>query len=307
MAQSKYPLPSLDQKLLASLGVTVQKIKNLEIQGAESIACAATQAFGEVLKTCGKTASPDCQSKLEQAIKMLENARPTEPALRNALKYCLMNYEKDADVVTTVLNHFKISKEKIVEFGSQKIRSGMTVFTHCHSSTVTGILVKAWKEGKKFQVFQTETRPRYQGRLTAKELAEVGIPVTHSVDSAGRLLMQKADMFLFGSDSVTAEGTVINKIGTLFLAEVANDHDIPVYACTNSWKFNPETIEGKEEVIEERDPKEVWEDAPAGIQIFNPAFEITPADKITGIITELGVFKPETLVTEIQKSYPWMF
>lgn len=293
-------LSSLDQKLLASLGVTIQKIKNLEIQGAESIAIAAIQAFGEVLKTCVE------QAKLEQAIEMLKSARPTEPALRNALRYCLLNYEKNKEVVATVLNHFKTAKEKIVEYGRAKISGNMTVFTHCHSSTVTGILVKAWKEGKRFKVFQTETRPRYQGRLTAEELAEAGIPLTHCVDSAGRHLMQKSDLFLFGADSVTAEGNVINKIGTLALAEFANQHKIPVYACTNSWKFNPETIYGKEEVIEERDPKEVWEDAPKGVKIYNPAFEITPPGQITGIITELGVFKPEALVAEIQKAYPWL-
>lgn len=283
-----------------TLKETVLKIKNLEIQGAESIAIAATQAFGEVLKQSKN------HTDLEKAVELLNNARATEPALRNALRYCLMNYEKYPDVVAAVLNHFQHSKEKIVEYGAAKIRSNMTVFTHCHSGTVTGILIKAWKEGKRFKVFQTETRPRYQGRLTAKELAEAQIPVTHCVDSAGRLLMQKADLFLFGSDSITAEGNVINKIGTLALAEFANQYKIPVYACTNSWKFNPETVYGKEETIEQRDAKEVWEDAPPGVQIFNPAFEITPPDQITGVITELGVFKPETLVTEIQKAYPWM-
>lgn len=279
---------------------TFQKIKNLEIQGATRIAIAATQAFGEVLK---KTKE---RKELEKAVELLKSARVTEPALRNSLSYCLNNYEKDPDVVSTVLNHFKTSKEKIIKFGTEKIHDGMIVFTHCRSGTVTGILIKAWNQGKRFKVFQTETRPRYQGRLTAQELAEAGIPVTHCVDSAGRLLIQKADIFLFGSDAITAEGNVINKIGTLIFAEFANQHKIPVYSATNSWKFSVETIRGKEEEIEERDPKEVWEASPPGITVFNPAFELTPADQITGIITELGVFKPETLVVEIEKAYPWM-
>lgn len=274
---------------------TAQKIRNLEIQGATKIAIAAVEAFEEKLKQTKD------RKELEKAAETLKNARPTEPALRNALRYCLKNYEKDSNVTETVLNHFKTSKEKIAEYGSQKIQNGMTVFTHCHSSTVTKILLKAWQEGKRFQVYQTETRPRYQGRITAKELAEAKIPVVHCVDSAGRLLMQKCGIFLFGSDSITAEGNVINKIGTLVLAEFANHHKIPVYSCTDTWKFNPE-----EEIIEERDPKEVWKDAPPGVKIFNPAFEITPANQITGVITELGVFKPEALVVEIQKAYPWL-
>ncbi len=288
-----------------TLEETIKKIKNLEIQGAEKIAIAATRAFGKILKQTKDQAS--LKTALEKAAMDLKAARSTEPALRNALNYCLMNYEKNPDVAEAVEKHFKTSKEKIIGYGENKIRDGMNVFTHCHSSTVTGILVKAWQKGKRFKVFQTETRPRFQGRITASELADSGIPVTHCVDSAGRILMQKADIFLFGSDSITAEGNVINKIGTLGLAEFANQRKIPVYACTNSWKFNPETVYGVEETIEQRDPKEVWDSAPNGVTVYNPAFEITPPDQITGVITELGVFKPETLVTEVQKAYPWLW
>ena len=89
-------------------------------------------------------------------------------------------------------------------------------------------------------------------------------------------------------------------------AQFAAMYQIPVYSCTNSWKFDPATIGGADEPIEERDSKEVWDAPPAGVKIINPAFELTPADKINGIITELGVFKPETLVMEITKMYPWM-
>lgn len=281
---------------------TLQKIKSLEIQGAENIALAAVKAFDEKLKGA---AAQDVE-KLKGYIRELESLRETEPALRNALHYCLLNFKNDPKVAETVTNHFKSAKEKIAEIGAKKIHDGMTIFTHCHASTVTKILLKAWSEGKRFTVRNTETRPKYQGRKTAQELAEAGIPVVHSVDSAGRLGMKKSDIFLFGADAVTAEGNVINKIGTTMFVEFANLYQIPVYSCTNSWKFDPATIGGTDEPIEERDAKEVWEDAPAGVTIVNPAFELTPADRISGIITELGVFKPETLITEIQKAYPWM-
>lgn len=279
---------------------TLRKIKSLEIQGAENIAIAAVRAFAEKIKETQQT------DELKKYADELGRLRETEPALRNALHYCLLNFKKDQAAAETVVNYFKTSKEKITEIGEKKVHSGMTVFTHCHSGTVTAILIKAWKNGKKITVRNTETRPRFQGRKTAEELAAHGIPVIHSVDSAGRLALKEADMFLFGADAVTAEGNVVNKIGTTMFAEFANLYQIPVYSCTNSWKFDPITIAGADEPIEQRNPAEVWDAPPQGISIINPAFELTPADKITGIITELGVFKPETLVTEVQKAYPWM-
>ncbi|MBI4994718.1 ribose 1,5-bisphosphate isomerase [Candidatus Peregrinibacteria bacterium] len=279
---------------------TLLKIKSLEIQGAENIAIAGVKAFAEKLK---ETQDPE---KLKIYIAELSSLRATEPALKNALNYCLKNFKKDSDAAETVIKYFKSAKEKIAEIGAKKIQNNMTIFTHCHASTVTAILIKAHEQGKKFTVRNTETRPKLQGRKTAEELAAAGIPVVHGVDSTGRIALKECDLFLFGADAITAEGNVVNKIGTTMFAQFAAMYQIPVYSCTNSWKFDPATIGGADEPIEERDSAEVWSDAPAGIKIINPAFELTPADKINGIITELGVFKPETLVMEIKKTYPWM-
>lgn len=283
-----------------TFGETVKQIKNLQIQGAENIAVAAVEAFALKLKTSKN------RSTLQKAADELIATRPTEPALRNALKYCLENYEKNPDVAKYVIHHFKTSKEKIAEYGAKKIQNGMIVFTHCHSGTVEAILSKAKKEGKKFTVYNTETRPRYQGRLTAENIAKIGIPVVHFVDSAARMFLKKADLFLFGCDAVTAEGKIFNKIGTESIAALANELHIPSYSCTNSWKFDPKTLYGFEEIIEERDPKEVWKNPPKGVTIRNPAFEITSPDVITGMITELGIVKPEALLAQIQKNYPWI-
>ena len=206
-----------------------------------------------------------------------------------------------------VINHFKESKKKIAEFGAKKIHDGMIVFTHCHSSTVEKILIEAKKQGKNFTVYNTETRPKFQGRITAEELAAEGIPIKHFVDSAGRSMLRKCDLFLFGCDAITSEGKLINKIGTEMLAECARDSRIPAYSCTNSWKFAPKTLFGFDETIEQRDTKEVWENPPKGVEIYNPAFEITAPDVFTGVISELGIYKPETLITAIKESYPWIF
>lgn len=289
----------------------IDDIKSLKIQGAEKIAIAAVEAFALKLAETqtfevDPTQAANRATILQQAYQELAATRATEPALRNALKYCLQNYQQNPNVTDYVINYFKQSKQKIAEFGAKKIKDGMVVFTHCHSSTVEDICAQALKEGKKFTVYNTETRPKFQGRLTAQNIAKLGIPVVHFVDSSARTFMKDADLFLFGCDAISSEGKIYNKIGTTMIAEFAHQNNVPTYSCTNSWKFDPETINGAEEVIEERDPKEVWPDAPAGITIKNPAFEIVNPDIVTGIITELGIFKPETLVTEVQKAYPWL-
>jgi len=279
----------------------IDKIKSLEIQGARNIAIAAVKAFGL------KLAETDDPEVLQKAHDELVATRATEPGLRNALKYCLENYKDDPEITKKAEEHFAKSKEKIAEYGAKKIHDGMKVFTHCHSSTARAIIEKAWDDGKKFEVYNTETRPKFQGRKTATKLAAKGIPVTHFVDSAGRSMLRKCDLFLFGCDAVTAEGKLINKIGTEMLAEAAHDSRIDAYSCTNAWKFNPLTLFGEEEEIEQRDIKEVWEDVPDGVKIYNPAFEITSPDMFTGVITELGIYKGEALVDAVKEEYPWMF
>lgn len=279
----------------------IDKIKSLEIQGARNVAIAAIDAFGIKLK------ETQDESELKKAVDELIATRPTEPALRNALKYCLSNYKENSEIAEKAKNHFSESKMKIAEFGAKKIHDGMKVFTHCHSSTVRAILEKAWEDGKKFEVYNTETRPKFQGRITATKLAEKGIAVTHFVDSAGRSMIRKCDLFLFGCDAVTAEGKLINKIGTEMLADAAQESRIDAYSCTNAWKFNPETLYGEEEKIEQRDPNEVWENPPKGVKIYNPAFEVTSPDMFTGVITELGIYKGEALVDAVKEEYSWMF
>lgn len=284
----------------------IEGIKSLQIQGAEKIAIASVQAFALKLQETQNLSAADRAAILQQSYQELAATRATEPALRNALRYCLENYQQNPDVTNFVINYFSESKKKIAEFGAKKIQSGMIIFTHCHSSTVEDILAEALKQGKKFTVYNTETRPKFQGRITAQNIAKLGIPVVHFVDSAARTFMKKANLFLFGCDAVSAEGKIYNKIGTAMIADYAHQNNVPAYSCTNSWKFDPETINGAEEIIEERDPKEVWDNPPPGVTIKNPAFEIVQPDIITGIITELGIFKPETLVTEVQKAYPWL-
>jgi ribose 1,5-bisphosphate isomerase len=209
--------------------------------------------------------------------------------------------------VDEVLERFDKNQKIIAQIGSKKIGNGTIVFTHCHSSTILEILKQAKKQGKKFEVHNTETRPLYQGRITAREIAKLGIPITHFVDAAARFALKKADLMLIGADAITTEGKVINKIGSELYAEIANKYDIPVYVCTDSWKFDTETIFGYEEKIEKRKGNEIWKNPPKGVTINNFAFEKVNPNLITGIISELGIYKPHVFIQEVKANNKWMF
>jgi len=278
----------INTSIRMSFNKICKDIKSLKIQGATNVAKAGIKALR--IKNDKK------------AIKKLLSLRPTEPALRNTIKFVKEDPKK---LGKEALNHFKESRKKIVQYGSKLIKKNSIVFTHCHSGTVIDIFQGARKK-RKFEVYNTETRPLFQGRTTAKEILKLKIPVTHFVDSAGRIAIKECDIVLMGVDAITSDGKVVNKIGTEMFCEIAYRLNIPIYFCTNSWKFDPATIYGFQERIEERAPKEVWKDAPRKLKIKNYAFEFIRPELVTAIISELGVYKPETFVTEVKKTYPWI-
>jgi len=267
-------------------------IRSLKVQGAENVAKEALKAL--ILKH-------DITS-----VKKLFKLRPTEPCLRNCLKYAL-SFEDIREGVEETLKIMEKARKKIIKIGANRIQNKSTIFTHCHSSTVVSILLEAKKQRKKFQVFNTETRPNFQGRITAKELLAADIPVTMFVDSASTSAIRESDLFLFGVDAISSNGTIINKIGNKMLAEIAERYDVPRYACTFSWKFDPKTVLGEIEKIESRKVSEVWQKKPKKLKISNVVFEEIPANLISGIISELGLLEPSTFVSELEKNYPFIF
>src|SRR3989344_7093168 len=226
-------------------------IKEVKIQGAENVAIAALNAYS--LKPS------------KESIKKLISLRPTEPALRNALNFAQLYSVKAA------LSHFEHAKDKILNYSKDLIKKNSIVYTHCHSSTVTGIII--YNKNKIKSVNCTETRPLFQGRKTAMEISKAKIPVTLYVDSAMRLALKDSNITLLGADSILKDGKVINKIGSELVAETSSLYKIPLYICTDSWKFDPKSLHGKETKIEYRSTKEIWENPPKGLKILNPAFE----------------------------------
>ncbi len=295
---------------------TVDRIKNLEVQGAENVAIEAVKSLKEVVKDSKSKNTSGILADLHHAKNLLFLTRPTEPCMRNSLNYVMHDLDYDDPIELTkaiclkvdeVIERFDKNQRIIAQIGSKKIGNGTVVFTHCHSSTILEVLKQAKKQNKKFEVHNTETRPLYQGRITAREIAKLGIPVTHFVDAAARFALKKADLMLIGADAITTEGKVINKIGSELYAEIANKYDIPVYACTDSWKFDTETIFGYEEEIEKRKGNEIWKDPPKGITVNNFAFEKVSPSLITGIISELGIYKPHVFIQEVKVNNKWMF
>jgi ribose 1,5-bisphosphate isomerase len=294
----------------------VKDIKSLKIQGAEKVAKAAVSSLHHVIHKSKARNSTELIRELHQASKQLSGARPTEPCLRNALKFVLRGLDR-RDIMRTIKcldnnirqarNYFRQSDQKIADFGSRKIKRNFVVFTHCHSNTVMLVLAKSRFDKKRFEVHNCETRPKFQGRMSAKELSALGIPVKHYVDSAVRHAMRHSDLFLFGADAVQSDGRIVNKIGTELFLEVAHKYDVPSYCCTMSWKFDPRTLVGFDEPIENRNYKEIWPNPPKNVTIMNPAFEVIDPQLVTGIISEHGIYSPAAFVDEVRRCQQWMF
>jgi len=304
--------------MLESVKFTAKRIRRLEVQGARNVAIAAIKVVEELGKKSKAKDKSEFLQELLEAKEILFGSRETEPLMRNALRYIVHQVEKSEEekpkeltsIVSLVskqfLENLERSKEKIAEIGSRRIRSSSRILTHCHSSTVTYMLERARKEGKMFEVVCTETRPLFQGRITAKELLDTGIKTTMIVDSAVRFFMNEVDFVVVGADAITSEGNVVNKIGTSMVALVAHEARTPFYVVSELLKFDPLTIYGDYEKIEERNATEIWKGAPSDLIIRNPAFDVTRRDFIHGIICEEGIISPHSIVEAVSRRYSWI-
>lgn len=295
---------------------TVKEIKEIKIQGATNVAFSAVDALVHYSNSLKVKNRKEFTLKLEKAKKTLFETRITEPLMFNCLRYILymvkISEEKNVNQLKDIISMYGseareniLSARKVIaEVGEKRIKVGDMILTHCHSSNVIDILKKS--KNKKIKVICTETRPLFQGRKTAKELVKAGIPTTLIIDSAVRYYIDEANLVLLGSDAITVEGSVINKIGSSMIASLAKETKIPVYVATPSWKFDPQTTREVEE-IEERSPKEVWKNPPKNLKIKNPAFDVISNDLVNLIITEYGVVSPNSLYELMRNKNPWMF
>ncbi len=307
---------------MEELKKNTNKIKDMEIQGATNVAIFGLASFNQYVQTLKDISIDHFFKKIEEANQILNDIRPTEPCLRNGLRYVI---NKGRELGSNSLNDIKEvindsiksyhdlldeANKKIGEYGARRIIDGSTIMTHCHSTAVIEILKKAHEDGKRMEVIATETRPLFQGRKTVRRLSSMGIKVNMIVDSAMRWVAKNknVDLILIGCDAITAEGTVLNKIGSRLLAFVAQENHIPFYVATTILKYNPDSEFGNLELIEMRSEKEVWDEVelPPVFKILNPAFETISRELISSLITEIGVFPPVLISEKFETHYPFL-
>ncbi|RMF36953.1 MAG: S-methyl-5-thioribose-1-phosphate isomerase, partial [Planctomycetota bacterium] len=289
-----------------------EAIKMLRVRGAPAIGIAA--AYGIVLS---QRSGPSAAAALEAA-DYLATSRPTAVNLFWALDRMRQVAEQagdTADLPSRLLNEARRIHDEdramchaIGGWGAELIPDGANVITHCNAGglataeygTALSVLFTCQDQGKRIHVFADETRPLWQGsRLTAWELHQRGIPVTVICDSMAAHVMQtqRIDAVIVGADRITARGDVANKIGTYALAVSARYHGIPFYVAAPSSTFDFQLQSGEDIPIEQRDGAEVAAPnghpiAPPGVAVYNPAFDVTPAELVTALITERGVITP---------------
>ncbi len=294
-------------------------IKQLKVRGAPAIGIAG--AFGVCLGANQSDTDSYHQFKnsLLQVIDELAATRPTAVNLfwaldrmRKILETSPTNTQdlkkKLLEEAFRILDEDKFICRKIGENGARLIRDGDTILTHCNAGalatadfgTALGVIYTAKEQGKNIKVFADETRPLLQGaRLTTWELQKAGIDVTLICDNMAAFVMQKGwvDCILVGADRIAANGDTANKIGTYNLAVLAKYHHIPFYVAAPRSTIDMNLKSGSEIPIEERAPEEVScgfgkQTAPAGVNIYNPAFDVTPYELINGIVTERRIIYP---------------
>ncbi|MCE5260831.1 MAG: ribose 1,5-bisphosphate isomerase [Euryarchaeota archaeon] len=281
-----------------------ERIRSMEIRGAAEIARRAALALREEAEAYEGNDLEGLRSHLERAKELLLASRPTAISLWNGVQYVF----KDTSKATTAEEYRSKVRENAEHFvkrsqsalrtigrlGANRVREGDRVLTHCNSKAAIAVMAEAWAQGKRFEVYATESRPWRQGLLTANDLARLGIPVTMIVDSAVRYVMKDMDLVLVGADTIASNGALINKIGTAQVALAAHEARVSFTVCAETFKFSPRTIYGELVKIEERDPTEVVKEGevPPQVKVFNPVFDATPPEYIDSIVTEIGVIPP---------------
>lgn len=300
-----------------------EDIKTMRIRGAAEIARTAARALAITAERSRAATAEAFLAELGEAAKLLLSTRPTAVSLPNGVRFVMHRLREAAKRTTDVealrrvvvesANSFIESSlkalERIGEFGARRIRDGDVIMTHCHSTAVISILKTAHEQGKRIEVYATETRPRFQGRITASQLSKLGIKVTLIVDSAVRYFMKDVDRVLVGADAIAANGAVVNKIGTAQVALAAHEARVRFFVAAETYKFSPETILGELIEIEERPATEVVDEEflrkNPNVGVRNPAFDVTPPEYIDLIITERGVIPPQAAILVLKEQFGW--
>jgi methylthioribose-1-phosphate isomerase len=314
--QRKLPMKEIYLEFRDHNGVA-RAIETMVVRGAPAIGVAA--AYGVALGMMGLVSADDLDRRFAAVYRRLERTRPTARNLFWALERMKRTFEESWGLPLPALKRRLLAEARAIERedvetnkaigrnGRGLIKSGWTVLTHCNAGelatagygTAVGVIRAAHDQGKKIRVFSDETRPFLQGaRLTCWELDRRGIPVVLITDSMAGWFMKRGEIqaVVVGADRIAGNGDTANKIGTYSVAVLAKEHGIPFYVAAPMSTVDASLASGNEIPIEERNAREVRETGGRcltlpHIAVRNPAFDVTPAKYITGIITEKGVFR----------------
>jgi len=317
--QTRLPAEEVE-RVCATWQEVADAIRTLVVRGAPAIGVAA--AFGVVLAARASRARDfeAWQADIEEAVKGLAATRPTAVnlfwALERMQRRVLTGRGQPLDATRAaltaeaqaILDEDLAANRAMGAHGAALVPANARILTHCNAGalatagygTAVGIIRAAHERGKLALVWVDETRPVMQGsRLTAWEMVKEGIPhrLISDVVAASVMKRGEVDLVVTGADRIAANGDTANKIGTYGLAVLARHHGIPFYVAAPSSTIDPSIPSGASIVIEERDAAEVRQvagrpTAPAASPVYNPAFDVTPAELITAIVTERGVFRP---------------
>ena len=307
---------------LKNVQQVVQDIKDIKIQWATNIAKAAFEIIFKELKSQEFKSFADAYEFTKTSMKMLEDARPTEPMLFNGMSYIYAKIQPEiekADLksfLKTTINASETYFNMITETAEKAVQNGVgiinywdAVFTYCHSGSAINTILANKRNWIDFVVFNWETRPLYQWHKTAMDFLNAGIKVTMVTDNAAPFIIDDSDPMwldidcvIIGCDAIKLDWSVINKVWSFGMCSTAFHSKIPVYIAGNLLK----TDIHDDVHIETRNPQEVWPDKPEELEIINFAFDQIPAKYITWIITEFGIIKPSELKETVKKNYPWM-
>jgi ribose 1,5-bisphosphate isomerase len=287
-----------------NLEETVAGIRDMRIRGAGEIARRAAEALRDVASSYEGDDLTGLEMRLHDAKDRLLASRPTAVSLWNGVQAvfkgtaCAQDADELRVLVVKNANDFIHRSTEAIDvighIGARRIKDGDRVLTHCNSKAALAAIIEAHKEGKRIEVFATESRPWRQGLLTVRDLFAAGIETTLIIDSAVRWLMKDLDLAVVGADTVCSNGALINKIGTSQIALAAHEARVPFMVCAETYKFSPKTIYGELVEIEERGSSEIVREGevPAGTKVLNPVFDATPPEYIDAIVTEVGVISP---------------
>ncbi len=296
-----------------------EAIRMLRVRGAPAIGVAA--AMGVVVGVQAHHEASTFTIHLKKVADYLRTSRPTAVNLFWAIERLEKKIESQlASTSPQALTRLLLEEALAIQdedgrmcraigrIGAELVRAGQGILTHCNAGslataeygTALAVLYTAAEQGEIFHVFADETRPLLQGaRLTAWELQQAGIDVTLICDSMAAHVMRqgKIQLVIVSADRIARNGDTTNKIGTYGVAVLAHAHKIPFYVAAPSSTFDLRIADGSQIPIEERDPREITHGfgtatAPEGVRVYNPAFDVTPADLIAGIITEKGLIRP---------------